>query len=435
MTAAPPSDPALDVLIRVGQSRNRDELFFTMVNRTVALVPYDRASLWTLQRRPRVLAVSGNEPVDPRSSFAVSWSAALAALKNGREAGPLSEERFKKGNAWNKLVSVTDGLSALWLPIPDRGVGVLFERWGTDVFGPTDSARLEQVVKAYGLMWKPGRSRHAGGIMRWLFWLVFLAALACALALVRVPLRVVAECEVTARNPRLISSPMDGVIDEVLVSPGQRVKTGEPIAVYDSRLMEEKLKISRRQVEVVEAELASARARGFSDARYRGETAILEARLEQENVRLEALEVRFSRRLIAAPVDGMVQLDDARAWRGKPVSTGQAVLWLVDLLDTRVTLWLPQDDRIEFDLSRPIFVHLHALGGEAREARVTYMSSFAQAIPDGRYAFLAEAEWLGTEQSPPLGLRGSTSIYGEEASLGYWLFRRPLAWARRWLGV
>ena len=433
MSATPPDK--LDLLLLAGRSRGRDELFFNIVNRTVAACRYDRASLWTIGRSPKLLAVSGNEPADAKAAFSVGWSRTLGRMKERSKAGILNAERFADPKLWTERSVKSSGLSAVWQPVPGHKAALLFERWGGEVFSPAEAEELGRMALAYSLVWRAPRRVNMGWIVRTVMWVVVLAAMAGALAYVRLPLRVVANCEVTARSPRLVSAPMDGVVDEVLVAPGQRVKAGDRIALYDSRLMEEELKISRRQVAVVEAELASARARGFSEARFRGETSLLEARLEQELARLEALEVRFSRRVVTAPVDGMVQLDDARAWRGRPVSTGQAILWLVDPDDTRVTLWLPQDDRIDFDMTRPINVHLHAMGGESREADLTYMSTFAQPTPDGGYAFPAEAEWRGDDRSPPLGLRGTASIYGKEASLGYWLFRRPLAWARRWLGV
>lgn len=430
MTEGVPNS-SVEAILLAGRARSREEFFFAMVNRSVLAARYDRASVWSLARRPAALAVSGMETAARDSAFAASWSKALATLPD--RAAPA---RFT-GDAepWQAIAAATGGLDALWLPMPRHGAAVLFERWGDAPFSPEEHGALADLVAAYELVAGRPRRGYARMAGRGLVWLAALAAVAAALVLVRLPLRVVAGCEVVARSPRLVSAPMEGVIEEVLVSPGQRVVAGDRLAVYDSRLMEEELKISRRQVEVVEAELASARARAFSEPRARGDAALLEARLEQEQARLEALEVRFARREVTAPVDGMVQLDDARAWRGKPVGTGQAILWLVNPEETRVALRLPQDDRVDFDLSRPIRVHLYAMGGEAREARLTYISSFAQPTPDGVYAFPAEAEWLSGGAAPPLGLRGSAMLYGEEASLGYWLFRRPLAWLRRRLGV
>ena len=435
MSAAPP-DVSLDLLLGAAQAGSRDELLFTIVNRSVAQTPYDRASAWDLCGRPTLLALSGNATPDQRAPFAAAWSGLIRDMKNRNAGGILEAKLFSAPAAFEQVGETTGGLSAVWCVLPERRVGFLFERWGDMPFRTEEAGALGRLVRAYGLAWK-SRGRSVGGrrVLRSLLWLVFLAAAAAAMALVRVPLRVVATCEVAARNPLLVSAPMEGVIDEVFVAPGSGVKKGDDIAAYDSRLMEEELKVTRRQVEVVEAQLASARARAFSDVRLRGDVALLEARLEQELARLDALEVRFSRRLVSAPADGMVQLDDARAWRGRPVSTGQAILWLVDPDDTRVKLWLPQDDRIDFDMARPVHIHLHALGGEGRTARLTYVSSFAQPGPDGAYYFPAEAEWEKSGGQPPLGLRGTASIYGQETSLGYWLFRRPLAWFRRWAGV
>lgn len=426
----------LDIVLLAGNARGRDELYFTIVNRSVAVRRYDRASLWTTGWWPGVVAVSGNEKADPRASFGNTWSAALRDLKYKRIPSILTADSFRNPKTYANATAKTETPSVAWVPLPKRKVGVLFERWGGEPFGKDDLDELDRLMRAYSLVWKG--KRGVGGVLKWfrlIFWASVLAALVVAAVVVRLPLRVVADCEVTAMSPRLISAPMDGVVDEVLVSPGQQVNEGDRLAVYDSRLMEEELKISRRQVEVVEAELASARARGFADSRYRGETALLEARLEQELARLEALEVRFSRRVVTAPTAGMVQLDDARAWRGRPVSTGQAILWLVDPDDTRLTIWLPQDDRIDIDPKMPVKVHLYAMGGQSREATLTYVSSFAQPTPDGGYAFPAEAVWSDKGKSPPLGLRGSASLYGEEVSLGYWLFRRPMAWVRRWAGI
>ncbi len=420
MTSAAP-DKALAAVIAAGNAGSRGEFFFTLVNRSVTVCRYDRATLWQLSPKPEILAVSGSDDVDSRSSFVDAWSNILKSVKAPDVCQILSDQTLAH--------------SAVWLPLRES-CGMVLERWDGAAFSNADVMVLEQLAAGYQTVWdSAGKERTKKAGKGKLYRLAALVAVVLCLVFIRVPLRVVANCEVTARNPHLVAAPMDGVIDEILVAPGQRVEAGAALARYDSTLMEEELKISRRQVAVVEAELASARARGFSDARYRGQTAILEARLEQELARLEALEIRFSRRVVTAGTGGMVQLDNARAWRGRPVSTGQAILWLVDPEDTGVMLWLPQDDRVDFDLSRPVSVHLDAFGGESRQARLLYVSSFAQPTPGGGYAFPAEAEWLSATDQPPLGLQGSALVYGEEASLGYWLFRRPMAWLRRWLGI
>ncbi len=413
----------IERIIEAGRAKSGEEWLFLLVNRSVAVTGYDRASAWSTKGRPRLLAVSGTADPDPDGAFAAEKKSLLKTLPRLDRAASVS------------------GQTALWIPVPARELGFLFERWD-GAFDEGEGGRLERFVEACALAWSgagrgapPFRAGAGARTRRRLARLVLLLAVLAALAFVRIPLRIAAECEVVARNPRLVAAPMDGVIAEIVAVPGARAAPGDPLAVYDSRMMEEELNILRRQVEVAETELATARARGFSEQRFRADASLLEARLAQERARLRALEVRYAQRVIEAPVAGMIQIDDPRAWRGRPVATGEAILWLVEPSDTRLRIWLPQDDRIDFDAARPLGVHLYALGGEARAARLSYVSTFARPTGDGRYAFPAEAEWEGARAAPPLGLRGTAFLYGEEVSLGYWLLRRPLGWLRRWTGV
>ncbi|MDR0362363.1 MAG: efflux RND transporter periplasmic adaptor subunit [Planctomycetota bacterium] len=417
------ADAGFELLARAGRAGSRDELAFFMTNRSVAAVRYDRAVLWRLARRPRPVAASGAAPVDPRSACATEWAARLLSLPD------------RSAKAVFAGAGGGAGGSALWIPMPGAGCGMTFERFAGGEFTDVETAVLEKLVAGYGAVWRGLGKDKPRGSRRRLVPPAVLILIVLVLVFVRVPLRIVATCEVAARAPALVAAPMDGVIREVTVAPGQRVEAGEALAEYDSRLMEEEMNIALRQVGVVEAELAAARARAFSEPAYRGEAMLLESRLEREMARRDALEIRYSRRRVTAPASGVVQLDDARGWRGRPVSTGQGIMWIVDPADTRVAIWLPQDDRIDIDLSRPAEVHLFALGGEGIPVRITYVSSFASPSPDGVYAFPAEAEWLDDSTRPALGLRGVASVYGDTVSLGHWLFRRPMAWARRWLGV
>jgi len=258
--------------------------------------------------------------------------------------------------------------------------------------------------------------------------------LAAALAWVRVPLRVVAPCEVVPRHPVVVTAPVDGVLAEVLARPGDVVAEGERLAVYEEDAVREEMNVLRRQVEMAEADLESSRALALDDRRARAELRLLENRLAQERVRLAAFEARVERMAVSAPVGGTVLMGDPALWRGRPVATGERILTLVDPADTRVRIWLPQNDRIDFDFGRPARILLHAHGGGAHAARLSYVAEVAQASPEGESAFPAEAEWMSPPGWSVLGLRGTAVLYGERVSLGYFLFRKPLAAVRRWIG-
>ena len=49
--------------------------------------------------------------------------------------------------------------------------------------------------------------------------------------------------------------------------------------------------------------------------------------------------------------------------------------------------------------------------------------------------FRAEADWHDHARQVKLGLQGSAVLYGDSVPLGYWLLRRPLAGARKFVGI
>ena len=67
--------------LEAGLSQTRQQLVFRILNRTVALAPYDRAVLWALAPRgPRLLGVSGETSVQAQSLLCEEWREAIRAL-------------------------------------------------------------------------------------------------------------------------------------------------------------------------------------------------------------------------------------------------------------------------------------------------------------------------------------------------------------------
>ena len=52
--------------------------------------------------------------------------------------------------------------------------------------------------------------------------------------------------------------------------------------------------------------------------------------------------------------------------------------------------------------------------------------------PDGTLAYVVHAELVAGQGLPRIGLRGTAKIYAERVALGYYLLRKPLAYARRY---
>ena|GEM_PF-899653 len=432
--------------LEAGLSATRQQLIFRILNHSVAYCHYDRAVLWDLKndRRPRLLGVSGACDVNRQAPLVVEWRRVVRALPDLHSAN-LIEAKLPPAQrpAWERLAARTSGLSAVWLPIKlgDRAAaGLWLERWGGRRFTARDVTRLEALALGYQLAWRglharPGCLRRLLCSRRGVLWSLVLVLALGALVLVPVPLRIVAPCEVVPKDPLAITAPLAGVIEEVTVLPGRQVSAGELLAVYDKRVALEELKVARQQVQIVESDLQRARVQAFDKAAARAEIALLENRLEQEKTRLRIAEYRAERLEIRAPIAGTLMFSDPNEWRGRPVQVGERLMLLVDPQRTKVRIWLPQHDNIRFDSERPLRVILHSEPGQARAARLCFLANHSQTGPDGQARFRAEAEWLEPARGAKLGLQGSAILYGEDVPLGYWLLRRPLASARRFLGI
>jgi multidrug resistance efflux pump len=255
------------------------------------------------------------------------------------------------------------------------------------------------------------------------------------LCLVRLPLRIVAPCEVVPKEPVAITAPLHGVIDEIPVFPGRAVEAGELLAVYDQRVALEELKVAEQQVQIIESDLQRVRVQAFDDPSARAQIALLENRLEQERTRLRVAQYRGSQLEIRAPVSGTLMFGDPHEWRGRPVQVGERLMLIVDPRKTKLRIWLPESDNIEFDRERLLTVVLDADPSVSHSATLRFLANHSQVNSDGMACFRAEADWIEPEPGLRMGLQGTAVLYGNDVPLGYWLLRRPLAAVRRFIGT
>jgi multidrug resistance efflux pump len=248
------------------------------------------------------------------------------------------------------------------------------------------------------------------------------------------PLRVVAPCEVVPKDPWVVTAPLNGVISEVLVQPGQDVQPGDLLFTYDKRTAQEELKVARQQVEIIRSGLNRAKLQAFVDPKSRAEVGMLEYRLEQEETRLQMAEYTVGKLEVSAETKGRVVLDDPHRWRGRPVALGEMVLMIVNPQSNKVRIWLPETDNVDFDRDHLPKVVLNAFPEKEQKARLTYVAQNVVTNPEGVASVTAEARWETEQPEMRIGLKGMAVLYGRQVPLAYWLLRKPLAHARNLLG-
>jgi multidrug resistance efflux pump len=448
---------ALAALLHLGkrarQARDRSELAFILVNETHGLVPFRQAALW-LDGRVRTL--SGVVSVEANIPY-VQWLESVfrhfdqTRSKEGPrpvEAGDLPADAAAQWGEWLPP-------EALWLPLSGSsgasGGALLLARNHPWTQAEADLAAEWGAIwaHAWALHQRGGLWRRRSGAVdtaqsatapgRFLRWATSLklwaaAAAVCAL-LIPVKLTVLAPAELVPLAPSAVRSPLDGVIDSIAVTPGQRVKANDTLFIFDRTSIASKLLIAEKALDTVRTEYRQRAQQALFDDQSKAHLAVLQGQVAEKSVEVDYLRSLESRSIVTAPRDGIALFDDPTEWIGRPLVTGERVMMVADEKQVEVEAWLAPANAVPLPPGAPVTLYLNADPLQPLTASLHYIAHEAIRRPDGHYAYRVRATLAGEPQTARTGLKGTAKLEGERVPLVYWALRRPFADARAWLGL
>ncbi|MGB0734181.1 MAG: biotin/lipoyl-binding protein [Pontibacterium sp.] len=226
---------------------------------------------------------------------------------------------------------------------------------------------------------------------------------------------------------------MNGVISKVSVEPNSIVKAGDMLLQYDDTELSGQLLIANEQVLLAQAELLNTRQAAFSDQQEKAKIALLQNRIAIKESERDFIANQTSRINVIAPNDGVVIFNDQSDLVGLPVKTGQRLMQIAQPYNTRLQIDLPVADGLVFPPDTPVKLFLDKSPLTAIEARLIYSDYEPDVTPAGVLSYRLVAQFTGSDL-PRLGLHGSAKLIGDEVSLFYYLFRRPMAALRQTIG-
>ncbi|MEM9733086.1 MAG: HlyD family efflux transporter periplasmic adaptor subunit [Pseudomonadota bacterium] len=248
-------------------------------------------------------------------------------------------------------------------------------------------------------------------------------------------LSVLAPAEVSAANAYVVASPIDGTIETVEVDPNTKVTAGQVLFTYNDTELRNQVELAGQAVGVAEARYQQSLRTSFADPKAKRELAIV-----QSELRLKAGEYDYARELLAktkvmAPRDGLIIFADKDTWTGRPVSTGERIMRIADPAQVELSINLPVADAIVLEEGAEVQLYLDSDPLKAIDAKLE--SASFHATPDGEnvLSYRVKARFDGENNAPRIGLRGTAKVYGEDVTLAYFLFRKPLAVIRQWTGL
>ncbi len=425
-----------------------------IVNQVHTLVKNDRAILVPLKGSNRIFAISGDLEVCKGEDHPYAQAVHEVRTHFRKERNPQVitqkslPEKVSMPNVRKVLESV-GGTTILWFPLlmagnQESGFALWLERWNNKTWGPEEIKLLSHGAMFFGhALSDPRTKREDAESKKKKWWKKLLSFPVFILLVSLIPMnaRISSPVQVVPDHPYYLFAPLGGIVEELAVQPGERVKKGDLIFRYDTRILEKQLEEAQRGVTVALTELVKLEGAAYGDQGARAQIPVQKLKIESVQANLAFIQKQLALSEVKSGADGVVILDDPDALIGASVGTGRMILRIADPTRTKLRLDVPVTDAGLFKKGDPVFARMDANPLKTFRARVKHIG-FDVVISSGDKStpvpsIRVEAEW---EEKPPVlpGQRGRASIHGKKTRLGLVWFRRALTkWRNRFgtLGI
>jgi len=430
-------------------SDNQQILSFNIVNNTKKIVPYNQALVWT--------KVSG--------TFEIK-SAAATTVINRNSPFILCLEKYvlpyayKKGNKEKKLIKIEElkvGLEdykvqltnyLYYIPFVNKNgeikAGLLFlnnEEWSNESL-----SLLNTLSETYAYSWYILQKKENPSHKTVLNYLqnkkTYILLGLIIIMLIPISQSVLAPAEVAPYKPTLVSSSINGVIKNIYVEPNQQVKKGQKLFSLDIITLKNKYEQAEKEYSITQERFRKAYQHAYDTdlnrkliSESREQLLILRHDILKAKENLRYSKEILDRSVITAEKDGIVVFSNPKEWLGRPIKIGDRVMLLANLNEKQLDIDLPVDNLIDLQSDADVNFYSSVNPLEPVKAKMHFISKKAALNDKERLSYYAVAYFNKDQKLPRMGIRGTAKIYGKKVTVFYYLFRRPIYFLRRTLGI
>ncbi len=402
--------------------------------RQIIVLSKSLATKWTVLSASGLAKVDHNVPLIQWVEKTIERLGAEAGLDGNREF--VMQSYADDSNETARLYPFRE---ALWFPLKDKS-GVIFagalllrdQPWtnGDHVL----ASRLSQTFsQAWYWIATNNRFRPTFNIKLW----PTVAGMTglVAIALFPVSMTTLAPLEIAPHNAVVITAPLDGVIESIPIEPNSAIKIGDSLVRFTDTNLRNRLAVAEREMQVADAKVKKTFLLAVNDIRGRHELAIARAELTVKTAERDYARDLSGRSEIRATAGGLALFGDKRDMLGKPVSVGEKIMEIADPAAVELRIDVPVGDAVILKSGARVKVFLDSAPLTPLEATVVHADYQAKTHEAGILAFRVTAQLSDTAaRVPRLGIRGTAQIYGDKTSFFFYVFRRPIASLRQWIG-
>lgn len=423
------------------------ELFYSIVNQTQELVSYEQAILFGFDytSRIKVEAISSIVMVDstsPFSQYMVDLAKNLLNLYKTEEIKLVNQNDLSKDI--KEQIHEYSFSNMVWVPLKTVKNGIEVEFYllllRDEIFIQKEIEVLNYLAASYKyFLFATKKSSFSTKLKNMKFNNKYTKYVLLALFLamfVPVKMSVIAPCEIQAKDPYVVTSSLDGSVDEIKVKPNEYIKKDELVVKIKDVDLINSYEIAKKKLDTAQAELHSMIQAGFYDIDKKSQINRLETEVKLKEAELAYAKSMLEKTDIYSKEEGIAIVDNPNEWKGKPVITGEKILLVANpklieikiMLSVKDALFLEENAKVKLFLDNKVF--------ETWNAKITQISYKPQVTPENivSYKIIADFDDLKeNENLPKIGLRGRAKIYSENVSLFFYLFRKPITTLRQYV--
>jgi hypothetical protein len=418
-------------------AENKKQLAFRAVNDCRQLINFRQAFIFyrignkfKLQAASNLAAIDNDAPLVRWLQQQVCQQINTLDIK----ALTINEVDSEQQQRWNENALPY----ALWCPLLDSKQQVIGGIWFSREIPWSDEEltlieRIRSAV-AYSVLVFVKPAKVIGIHKRKTGWVIL--ALIMIGFFIPIRMSILAPVEVVAHQPDIISSQVEGVIDEIHVMPNQTVSAGQLLISIEDTELRHQVTIAEQELEVKRAHLLTANQGAFRNRESKSSLAILREEITLASTRLSYYQDKLEQASIYADQAGLLIYSDPADWLGRPIQIGERIMLIADPATPRLRVDVPLADSLSLMPGSDVKVFLNADPLSAINATLVNAAYEAEEVIAGQLAYrvIATANSQKDLNDLRIGFRGTAKIYGGSVPLWYYFFRRPITSIRQYLG-
>lgn len=425
------------------------ELYYQIVNETRTLVNYSQGVLLTVDfsGKYKVVGISDISVVDSTSPY-VQWIENIIIDLNNNEKSKdifvvdtktdLKQIDFKSMHEFSPS-------NILFIPLKsikeNREINYILLLFKEEKWLEKDILILKHLSSSLAYFLFAMRSTGISQIFKKISlknkYLKISIFLLIILMFLPVRLSVLAPLEVEAKNPYVVTSPLNAVIEEVKVFPNDKIEKEQLLVKFDDVDFNNNYLVAKRTLDVANAQLHTVKQSSFFDATQKSQISQLESQVKLKEAELNFAQEQLGKTKIYAKEDGIAIINNPNDWKGKPVTTGERVFLIAKPQSIELKIMLPVSEAIFLEENALIKAFFDNDPTNSWSGKVKYISYKPELTEQNVLSYKITADFDDIKENgyiPSIGLRGTAKIYSKKVTLFFYLFRKPITAVRQWIG-